>query len=96
MDQGNRELFGQVTDSNGWPVSGAMVMLTWASQYEGLRSRSLRRTVSDIDGRFRFSALGRANHLLTVEAPGFHHAEEIQLDRTEDAFYRVELGVAAR
>ena len=67
-------------------------MLTWTSQYEGLRSRSLRRTVSDTDGQFRFSALGRDNHLLTVEAPGFHHVEEIRLDRTKDAFHSVELG----
>ena len=78
-DRGTRELRGTVLDQDGNAVRGAKVRLTWQHASAGCTSRSVRNTLADDRGGFRFGDLARAPYTLTVTASG-HRASEQRID----------------
>jgi len=77
LDWGGDWIFGQVVDSQGKPVSGASVVVTWQDVFQGLVSESRRDVRSDFEGYFTISNLGADDYTLTVQAPG-HETTRIQ------------------
>jgi hypothetical protein len=76
LDWGEHWMEGRVVDERREPVSGAQLLLSWSSRAGGLDSTSMRQTVSDAEGFFRFNQLGPGPHLLEVRAAGFAPARE--------------------
>jgi hypothetical protein len=60
-----------VTDTLSQPVPGARLTLTWSRTTGIPRSAVYRETVSDAEGRFRFSGLARGQAILRATARGF-------------------------
>jgi protocatechuate 3,4-dioxygenase beta subunit len=71
LDWGSYQVNGQVVDSQGLPVAGSKVVLSWSHQYSGVQSLSERATVADADGFFRFAQVGPGVHSVRVDVPGF-------------------------
>ncbi len=72
---------GQVKDAAGMPVAGAVVVLR--NQSTGLE----RLTNTDGEGRFSFSGLAKAKHLVTARANGFaNKSESVDGNRTDILF----------
>jgi protocatechuate 3,4-dioxygenase beta subunit len=76
LDSGDQEIAGAVLDNRGEPVSDAGVLLVWSHSSGGIRSSSHRSTHTDARGSFRFSRLGPGEHLLVVQAEGYHMVKE--------------------
>ncbi len=83
VDWGDNELVGRVADQNRAPVAGAAVRLTWQHSHRGTRSNSLRRTVTDAAGSFRFTRLGPGPHQIQVSAPGY---QSVTVDHNVDGY----------
>ncbi|MDH3916071.1 MAG: carboxypeptidase-like regulatory domain-containing protein [Chromatiales bacterium] len=92
VDWGDNELLGRVADQNGAPVAGAAVHLTWQHSHRGTRSNSMRRTVTDSAGSFRFTRLGPGPHRIQVSAPGY---QNVTVDHNVDG-YPGEVAVTVR
>lgn len=71
IDWGEHQLTGIVTDSQRQLLVGAQIELHWNHSEKGIRSSSMRKTLSDKDGHFRFTQLGPGPHRLSVTLPGF-------------------------
>lgn len=71
VDWGNYEFEGRVLDFASNPVPGATLLLTWFQQKNGIRSRSIRKAITDRDGLFRFTQLALGQRTLRVEAPRY-------------------------
>ncbi len=71
VDWGEHSVQGAVLDLSGRPIAGAQLTLSWRFEGNGTVSRSVRRTVSDLEGRFALTRLGPGGHTLSVQAPGF-------------------------
>lgn len=84
LDWGNDWIFGQVVNSEGQPLSGASVVVTWEDAFQGLVSKSRRDVRSDLEGYFTVSNLGADDYTLTVQAPG-HQTTRIQHQLGEGA-----------
>jgi hypothetical protein len=83
IDWGDNELVGRVADQNRAPVAGATVRLTWQHSHSGARSNSMRRTVTDLTGSFRFTRLGPGPHQIQVSAPGY---QNVTVDHNVDGY----------
>lgn len=82
LDWGHYDVFGQVLDSHGLPVTTPEVSLSWSHRADGAQSLSTRRTQADADGRFSFSRLGPGPHIMRVTAPGYR-SEVFNVDPRE-------------
>jgi hypothetical protein len=71
VDWGNYEFEGRVLDFASNPVPGATLLLTWFQQKNGIRSRSIRKAITDRDGLFRFTQLALGQRTLRAEAPRY-------------------------
>ena len=71
LDWGSHSLGGSVLEEGGRPIAGAQVSLSWSQRNGNTSSRSLRRGLTDDQGRFQFSQLGAGVHRLDVNAPGY-------------------------
>ncbi|MEM7259204.1 MAG: carboxypeptidase-like regulatory domain-containing protein [Pseudomonadota bacterium] len=82
VDIGDQWLYGTVTDLSGERLAGARVTL----QYNRTDSStgSGRQTATNIDGHFKFTALGNGVRTLMVSAPGFA-AEQLSVNPAEMA-----------
>ncbi|MEE9608881.1 MAG: carboxypeptidase regulatory-like domain-containing protein [Myxococcota bacterium] len=76
LDWGEQVMTGRVLGDDAAPVSGAQLSLSWSHQRGAAHSRSLRRTLSDAGGSFRFTQLGPGTHQLAVSAPGYVERRE--------------------
>jgi len=68
---GRGSLTGFVTDALSRPVSRARLNLTWSKRRGPPQSTVYRETVSDAEGRFRFSGLARGQAVLRAAARSF-------------------------
>lgn len=75
LDWGNDWLLGRVVNSEGVPVSGARVVVSWEEAFWDLESQSRRNVRSDLEGYFTVSNLGARDYTLTVEAPGHQRTQ---------------------
>jgi protocatechuate 3,4-dioxygenase beta subunit len=71
IDWGDLDFTGRVIDDSRNPMPGVDVRLSGRYVGNGIQSSSLRRTVTDTDGYFRFTQLGSGPHRLDVVAKGF-------------------------
>jgi hypothetical protein len=71
LDWGEHEIRGIVVDANDNPVPASRVVLQWAHEADGVRTRSTRRASADTRGQFVFSDLGPGPHTLQIDAPGY-------------------------
>ena len=71
LDWGDHAMTGRVLNYGGRPVAGAQLSLSWTHPSGSVHSRSLRRTLTDQAGSFRFTELGPGVHQLDVKAPGY-------------------------
>ena len=71
LDWGLHTLVGSVLDEDGRPIAGAQVSLSWSQRDGNTTSRSLRRGLTDDQGRFQFSQLGAGVHRLDANASGY-------------------------
>ena len=71
MDSGKNWLLGQVVDTQGQPVAGARVVLSWEKQFWEVTSGSSHEVMSDSEGFFAASNLGASVYTLMVEARGY-------------------------
>jgi len=69
IDWGDHEIRGLIVDRRGNPVPASEIVLTWSHDSGGIRSTSIRRTISDAQGNFVFQSLGPGPHRLEVKAP---------------------------
>ena len=91
IDWGDHELSGQVSDEQGAAVAGAEVKLSWRHAADSTQSTSLRRSVSDGDGFFRFAQLGPGPHQLDVVATDYQAATQLVLVDSYSSKARVTL-----
>lgn len=77
LDWGEHSFSGSVVDEGGAPVPGARVQLSWDAKAAGLRSSSIRHTVTDAAGRFTFSELAPVEHAISVSVSGYAPGEAI-------------------
>ena len=61
-----------VTSSDGEPVTGGRVVVTWIHHHEGLRSQLQNETALDADGRFSIPGFASGEVRVHVSVPGFH------------------------
>lgn len=78
IDWGELELGGRVVDESRTPLSGVDVRLSGQYVGKGIQSNSVRRTVTDSDGYFRFTQLGSGPHRLDVVADGYQGVTQNQ------------------
>lgn len=71
LDWGKNWLLGQVVDTQGQPVAGARVVLSWEKQFWEVTSGSSHEVMSDSEGFFAASNLGASVYTLMVEARGY-------------------------
>lgn len=62
IDLGPYEVAGSVLDTNGVPLAGCDVELTWSHRENDSRSSCLRTARTDDEGRFRFLNVGSGEH----------------------------------
>jgi hypothetical protein len=74
LDCGNYQIAGQVSGPDDRPVPGSEVSLFWLRQEHGVKSQSQRKTITDRQGHFQFTRLGRGPHALAISASGYHSA----------------------
>lgn len=74
VDLGGNAMEGRVLDELGMPVGNARVGLSWVSRAGGITHESLRQSITDDEGRFRFSGFGPGERTLIVNADGFEPA----------------------
>ena len=77
--------------AEGEPISGAQVVLGWSKVDNGVRSRSIRRTVSDGTGYFLFTQLGAGVHTVNVSAYGYRGTRVDYTVGASDSDIEVEL-----
>jgi hypothetical protein len=75
LDVGRHSLEGRVFDKNSNAVPGARVSLIWAFEKDRVTSHSVRHSICDSNGYFRFSELGRGLHTVNVSANGFQRRQ---------------------
>jgi hypothetical protein len=71
MDWGKNWLLGQVVDTQGQPVAGARVVLSWEERFWKVTSESRHEVMSDSEGFFAASNLGALEYTLMVKAQGY-------------------------
>jgi hypothetical protein len=71
LDWGAYEVTGQVLDSEGIPVLGSRIKLSWSYQNSGMQSQSERETAADAAGLFRFAQVGPGVHSVRVWVQGY-------------------------
>ena len=74
LDLGDNNLEGRVVDSNGDPVAGADVILSWKLSENGLVYQSTRKTATNAAGDFLLSGMGRGLRTLAIHRAGFQTA----------------------
>lgn len=79
VDTGTHEVSGVVTKSAGRPFGAAKVELYWTHSESEFRSTSYRKTLSDEDGHFTFTGVGKGPHKVKVTAGG-HDTVQIVVD----------------
>ncbi len=78
LDQGDYSLAGQVKDEMGHSLGGAAITLSWVFRENGLLYESMRKTVSNGEGRFQITGLGGGTYTVIVSAAGFEGARQEQ------------------
>jgi hypothetical protein len=76
LDWGDAALEGRVLDDRGSPIGGARVSLSWSHDRGAAHSSSLRETVTDEAGVFRFTQLGPGDHEVRIRAIGYHEERQ--------------------
>lgn len=75
LDLGAHRIEGRVVDPRGSIVPSAPVRLYWSHSSAGVSSQSVRGTLTDASGHFRFAGVGPGAHALQVNAPGFQPSD---------------------
>jgi hypothetical protein len=68
LDVGSCRLLGRIVDDRGMPVGGSQITLSKDHMKNGIISRSVRSAMTDANGHFLFTQLGRGTHRLGVLA----------------------------
>ena len=70
VDVGPHRFDGRLLTSDGSPAAGVSVSLEWSAATGSVTSRSLRQTVTDAEGNFAFTQLGRGVHVVSAALAG--------------------------
>lgn len=84
LDWGPHTIVSQVTDTNGQPLPGTAISLTWEQVKDRTTYHSVRNTMADNNGQFRFSQLSAGLHTLRFNIPGYKRRYRLYFDVGSD------------
>jgi protocatechuate 3,4-dioxygenase beta subunit len=92
VGRGGGRLAGRIVSSEGGPVAGARIILTWTNTRGAVQGIIIREATSDSSGGFLFAGLCRGRGSLTVTAPGYRdHRETREMSEKAEEMPPIEM-----